>query len=459
MAENLDNQQVYTARVKAQTVYNEVAGRPFKKNQPDHSPGVLSIGESATTAVRKGLFSQEYATTPHDPSLTRKSEFHGRNVTKSLAEHGTPHAFWTGDLPGDKYGERTVKGIQMTNVHIEEDTDSPYGVHTSGLMDGVFIERVKKGSRVLRSLGLPTENPREVKELKEIWVDRGDGIREKISVKEWKKREIKRLERKVKDEEKKDVNSGSYLSALRILKNAREYLKETRFVVLERDVQVDTRITDISAYAKQNRLGEIMSPMLRWLNVATAYTNEGLISGTPQPERFDTSPESLRDYFGEWLPSQMGVYLGRMHKERIYHGYLHLGNWQGVGTPLDLDSLKGKKIYPADDDFTEKKAATDIFDTTQGLSSFIDQDLYYTDEFQRIDTRDVALAANISFFKNYLKERFGEDLKIKDIDDLKDQFMNYETRSWSEYVLTAIATIRTEFAKEHGIDAGRMRII
>lgn len=303
------------------------------------------------------------------------SDAHGRNLTESAS---SKRAVWTGEYLGDIFGARSVKGASTSDAYLEEGENGEYDVRAHGLTDDVALPRLLRASDFLRKNGLPTEAIRSVSDL--------TGVRVKgkeIPIDEWEKEELERVKNEFPD------LYGAF----------KTFLKETKFIVIERDVQVDERIRDLKLAHGEKRLKEFMAPIFKWLNVATASRNSGIISGTPRPDKFDDTAESFDRYFESYLPSQMGIYLGRLHKLGVIHGSSHDQNWSVVGTLYDADTISGKPIFSDDDSPTAADFEADVWTSLETINS-LNEDLGYAGELKS--------QSLFNFIKNYLLSRFGK---------------------------------------------------
>ncbi len=300
------------------------------------------------------------------------------------------------------------------------------GVHAMGLMDLDMVDRVVQVSKVMRENGIPTEFPREVKIIEEIWIENEDGSNTKVKVKEWKKQRAKECRKELSN-----IFWGKLTFKTDLLKaerktylnNALKYLDKSQFVILTRDVQSDTRLQDIESAAKTGELKETMDPIFRWLNTAMKYRDKGLIPGTPRCKDFTTSNEDLIRYFGEYYPANAGMVTGRIRGLEIHGGFMHIGNWQGVPTPLDLDSFTGKKIYETDGVPSEEDYARDLTDSVDSISSLISGVFKNKKILGDIDYDALAKKASKLFLTNYLLEAFDKDITKEKIELTQDKML------------------------------------
>jgi len=361
------SEPLHTEDVETKTTYEKLSGRPFASTKPDLTPASLGI------------------TTENPYQYIKISKTHGRNMTEATA---SKKVIWGGPYSGDIYGDKNVKGSDMSEAHLEIGENGNYDVRARGLMDDISLLRTRKASEFLRKNGLPTEALRSVKTLKKVWIKDGEKWK-KISVHKWEENELERI---------KNENPKFY-------EQFKTYLKETKFVVIERDVQVDERVEDIQLSCQKNDLRRTMQPIFKWLNSVTVVTNRGLISDTPKPEKFEVTNEGLKKYFGDYLPSQMGIYLGRLHRLGVAHGSSHNQNWSAVGTLYDADSVYGKPIFSDDEKPSGNAIDEDIFLSMSTLEDLA-LDLKGTDEFKGVDLKSLEFEVSYNFVLNYNNARF-----------------------------------------------------
>ena len=313
---------------------------------------------------------------------------HGRSVF----DQGISREIIFGSPKYPLLGSVDYKGnlVDRNIISIQKDNASYMGLRVKGLDIGTMIEGRRKSSDILWSLGLPTEVIISTHEIIEL-VEKG----KKIGIDQWKHQvieDIKNGSRFVTTdssgiEKKVEVAPGE----------VEKFLKSVNFYVSERALQVPERIRDL-VYSKQpdTELKALLRPVFQWINSAVKLKNSGIIRGTPAPETFDVNePEDIKRYLEQWLPSQLAIFLARMHKNGVTHGYPHDQNASLAGTWYDLDSLKGLQINgeePEEVDYLKDLRATGmIFGDFPGNS---------------------IVNAKRSFMEAYIKERFPEAFKM-----------------------------------------------
>lgn len=433
---------LHTEKVKAVSTSLGAIDRPFLRYPKNETYAAIGDPEYPWAEAQKNLLEKLKEKLRPNPDFKSISPTHGRNMTEMVT---SAKVLWGGTLPGDIYGARSLKGGRMDTpggIKIEADSESYYGIHAWGLMDDGCLPRVVAASELMRKNGLPTECPREVKKIKDVWLKTtdpdGNVYFKKVSIKKWEKDELKRIQ-----DEANEADDYTKPDKIKSAQQTEEYLKRTEFIVLERDLQVDERLIDLAEAARNNKLKDVLKPVLKWLNVATQAKNSGLIPGTARPQKFDAeNSEDVQEYLTKWLPSQMGIYLGKFHTIGLTHQFLHNQNWSAVGTIYDLDSVKGKSLFSGDKIPTDEDLTVDIYDSLNDINSLILHDLPDTDEFKGVDIDDLAVEASYQFLKNYIKEKYGTtppEMVRKEIEtaDSKQRRSSYATtleRAWSKLI-------------------------
>ena len=390
------SEPIRTELVKTRTIYKEHLPGPFAQLDGKVAASLERQGIEHEF-IKRNVFGKEYPEVrPVIPRYEKIDTAHGRSMTESASSN---KVVWGGPLPGDIYGARTVKGTAMRasikGISLDSHSESPYGYRGFGLMDDSVIPRVIKVSELLRKNGLPTERPAKVKELKEVWVQKwidGHIAWKKIPIKEWETSTLQA-----------ETEGGADFEKIK------RYLQETKFIAIERDVQVDERLQNIAKAAYNDRLKEIMTPIFKWLNVATQVRSGGIIAGTPKPKPFRYNKGDLNRYFLSYLPSQMGTYLGRFHKLGLQHEFPHWGNWSAVGTLYDLDSVSGQALYSDDKPVEDKDQVHDI-NITYGAAEILLNRLAYTPGFERAYKPFFT-----QFLRSYFTEKYGAGVTSKDL--------------------------------------------
>jgi hypothetical protein len=182
----------------------------------------------------------------------------------------------------------------------------------------------------------------------------------------------------------------------------KKYLQSTDFFIEDRDLQVAERLRDLKKIKTESQFRQVMEPIFKWVNLATNSLKSGIISDTPVPNRFEFNPADIQRYFGEWLPSQMGIYLARLHKLGLVHQFPHAQNWSVVGTLYDLDSVWGSVL--GDPLITDDDIAKDTRRTVGAITELLvdSQQNYLNDTYPGL-----AEQAQSIIISSYIKERFG----------------------------------------------------
>lgn len=337
---------------------------------------------------------------------------HGRAIIDTRINN---KVIWGGNLPGDIYGARDWKGANMDSVRLIKDECGYLGYRVQGLKDSIGINRIEKVSQFLRENGLPTEHPTKVVKILEI-----SKYGKKIPVGEWKEETTKALEESVIALEK----SSNFEAAEREkqeVADVKAYFESVDFFIEERDLQTAERLRDLERLKDEISFKSVVEPIFKWVNKVFDYKKSGLIGGTNAPERFTFTQDDIKRYFGEWLPTQMGIYLARMHKLGLAHGFTHAQNWSAVGTLYDLDSVSG---LPEDATTEDKSMASDTRETVGALAELFDsQTNYLRSNFPELT--DKAQAVLVS---SYIKERFGNQINNEQLESIKNNYFQYTGR-------------------------------
>ncbi|MFZ3301617.1 MAG: hypothetical protein WA152_02820 [Microgenomates group bacterium] len=384
------SEQVFADEVAATNI-------PLTENV-DVSPFRKKPNNKVTVRVQNGQTS----------SLRVESPTHGRDSTIVPDPKNTDvKILFGGKYPTDVFGDTTIKGVNMKSTPTTERYSyNDYKTHTIGLMDKDVLKRMERASDVMRKLGLPTEFPRKAWEINEIWVTNTEGVRKKITIEEWKELEINRIK-----------------STLKEMYNANDsikYIKQVKFIAVERDVQINIRLEDIERFANEHTLEQKMKPVFNWLNQVIIYKKPNILTGDPPQQPFTTSPEDLARYFTEYYPAQAGAYIGTMRKNKLFHGFLHSGNFQGVPTVLDLDSVTGKLIFEDDPEPSNKDFAQDLCDAVNSISGLISNTFKTQNSLGWVDYHSKTKESIKIFFKNYINNAYGPNPTQEDIHNLEE---------------------------------------
>lgn len=277
------------------TLHEESIIKPWKQ---DDSPPV-SVGNDKSTT---------------NSPLVRISPRHGRATSESRS-----HLTIWGDIYGIHFGAVNYKGNNFENVHIAK--DSTLGWRVNGLVTQNVLYRINHVSDFMRRNGLPTEVVNAAYRIDEI---RENSSQLPMSVSEWKNWILTNWE-----SDKGYVEVKKFVDTI------------TNFFILERHLPMDVRVADLlEAKTEKNFLRLVDQPM-KWFNQVL-----NLRTGEYRPwnpgQRLDLRDPDIREfYFSNWLPSQMGEYLGKMHNLGVASNYPHTQNWCMNGVLVDLDSFDG----------------------------------------------------------------------------------------------------------------------
>ena len=181
----------------------------------------------------------------------------------------------------------------------------------------------------------------------------------------------------------------------------------------------------------------MMNPILKWLRVATSKTGHGLITDSPKP------PENMttEQYFGTWLPGEMGKYLGRLHKNGISAQMAHTQNWSAVGTLYDISS----NFTPTN---KESFLRDDIRYTYTSINSLLNPQL---GNYLETNFPELAWEAKRNFLQSYYQERFQRNITAADLIDLyKTTLLKNEViRHIAQYHLPGSGLPEAKYYTEH----------
>ncbi len=379
-----------TRKIEAMLVgQSDEAGRPFELQKP-----VMIIRE-------------------------QKGEDQGHTVFKlqhrSVGSRATDgKVVWGGDCPADVYGARDLKGSgaeKMPQVRIIEDPDRGVFFEVEGMMDQDEIDVFAASRRVREELGLPTERPVAIHKLNSVRM----GYEKMVSIDEWRKWARKDLVFRADqfiDEKMKNWNWFEKTAGLpfylgykwakkaELMIKGRRYIDQVEFYQEERDLQTQERVADLIFCKDEQEFTQVWGKVMNWVNVACEARGSGIIPGTDQPARFDVNnPDDVKRYAGEWLPAQIGLYLGRMHKHNLAANFPHAQNWSAVGTLVDLSSCF-VPIQPGSEKLVKSEDLVATMKNLLVLFKLDSQENYFGQNFGS----EMAEPAIKSFLEAYLKE-------------------------------------------------------
>lgn len=393
----------------------ETDTNPFYKERYPRSPFAkrdiaVSISEEAKINNEKGH--SNYAIV---------SPEHGRAIVDTRINN---NVIWGGTKAGDIYGAKDWKGANMNHVLLRKDEYGSHGWRAEGLKDNVGIDRLRRASRILRDNGLPTENPIKIDKLLQVIEDG-----KTIPIWLWKTETIKAFEssanviEKMGDPEmtKKEREEAD---------SVKKYLLGTDFYVEERDLQTAERLRDLEIAKDEESFKKVVEPIFKWVNTVFDVKKSGLIANTPPPEKFSFEENDIKRYFGEWLPSQMGIYMARMHKIGLAHQFPHAQNWSVVGTLYDLDSVKGAQL--GDKENSKNDLAVDTRKAVGAIAELFDP---RTNNYLSTNFSDIAERSQTMLISSYIKEMFGDNISTEQLETIrKENFVNMHNK-WGENIL------------------------
>lgn len=225
---------------------------------------------------------------------------------------------------GEWFAVRDTKGgnYVVWAMRIQE-VGKEKSLRTEGMYNESDVQYLVDVTEFLMENELLTERIRVVWKLDEV-VSR-DRLE---TVTEWRTRVRKMIDRMDDDEKKKKYS---------------EYIDSVNLVTVERDLQVAERIRDLGQCVSGNKFREILGEVFEVINKVAEVNGTSTLPHTSPPEKFDTNNEGdIERYLGEWLPEQMGTYLGRLRKLGMTNDFPHAQNWSLVGTLYDAQSFSGR---------------------------------------------------------------------------------------------------------------------
>jgi len=382
-----------TLPVKFNAALNNPGTSPFKKELP-----VIAVNQKVDGVSNYQVISRDAGRSIEDFRV-------GKRVV------------WSGDLSGDIYGDRDQKGGRFEKTFKLTFNQYNGGWRVEGMQTYIPQElaREELASIVFRQLGLPTDVVRSV----HVITGLPDVQGKYFGMDKWKNFAIKNFAERYKNSSDKDEKITS----------ATNWLYGQEFCIEERDLQVAERLRSLGYCQTESEFNSMFKPILKWVNIATESKKSGLITGTAQPEHFNDTDSDFKRYFSEWLPSQMGVFLGRLHKNQMVHRNASAQNWSAVGTLYDKDTvtgvLMGEKIP------TSQEYASDLQYTLGALDelggNFLSGKL----------GKEAVLSAKVSFLKNYLQEKYGNraDNYVLSKSVIYSRILDKDSHRWVKVVI------------------------
>lgn len=266
---------------------------------------------------------------------------HGRSVEDKRVEAAVIYE----DQHHVLFGSRGLKGGRMENVVVEPDDTSPYGFRVNGLKDNVGLKRIDQVSEEMRQAHLPTELVSRKFKVEEVVV-----AGKVMPIDEWKNMVIQELKAQGKHEEAQKI---------------RTYFEQTDFFIVERHTQVPERLRDVAKIKDAAQLRQMLQPIFNWL-----YAANKVSEGTDRwqyhfSRKLDAqNDEDLLYFFTDWVPKQMGAFLGQLHTRGLFHGYATSHNWSLAACLFDLDSVQNAREVGAD---ATQAISKDLLESILGL--------------------------------------------------------------------------------------------
>ena len=433
MSENLLYRPQRQARVAVKVEgVDDTDKRPFKQTQKNES--IITLDDNIF--FEPNLLQKLHLQRKPEANQIKISRQHGRDTSD---ERISNKVVWE-DRYGIVYGDRNTKGGNMANIEVRTIEEPGYlELRVQGLKDSIGLENIDKVSGFMRKNGLPTERVASVRQLKEVY---SEG--KKIPISEWKAKVVEK-----KEEEIINIKTASVIDQRREeLEKIRLYLASTEFYVVERDLQVAERLRDLGSDVNtEKQLHRMLGPVFNWINVVFKVKHEGIIPGTKPSEPFTLDKAGIERYLN-WLPTQMGIYLARLHKLGGVHGYAHSQNWSLAGTLYDLDSVKIAGL--TDNDLGEQNLEVSQNDDVVNTIYAISDETLYSTLLQKMfpDLHNSTVGV---FVKSYITERFGNNLTENEIEEIFTKyFSNNATPSLFSQALprSVLDSVKESFAKK-----------
>lgn len=395
--------------------------------------------------VKEEIPFADLSTNDSSSNVAQRSVKHGRATFDTRVEKQV--VFF--DTYGNIFTAREWKGNTVPDFKDLKIT----GGNLWGLMTLESLGHINEVSQFMRENGLPTEAIISAHFVKTVYFDGVEMPIEKAKekYKVHKKAEIEReskeLDTKVTSflkkiniaPNEKNLQSDQFLNSIedQVPKNLKDeyeeitdkamYLRHDRkmisggtidtakIIVVERGMPIGERLSDLDIAYTTDDYKKILKPIFEKINFITKVKGN-IMPGLEPPKNFDpNSTESIRYYLNEYLPKQMGAYLGRFHKNGLAHHYTHGSNWNAIGILVDLDSVTGKvgkmNLGPIkkDDLGFDSKLSYDVLMGT--VNAFLQ-----TEKVRPYNPKDFQKVTEL-FISNYCIEFLKDKPDSVDIDD------------------------------------------
>lgn len=379
--------------------FSELHGEPILGNDPFAD---AVIPELSLAEVKDGWLDEPELDQPF-VTLRRVSPYHGRSL--ELQFGGDERVVWRDEF-GTLFTTMNTKGNSFKDPKIiltRQPAPSPRYA-TYGLQDTESILRVLQASRMLRSLGIPTEAICRVIDPKEIVY--GDNV---ISQEELKTQLLAEVALRKKRE--RVVKDGFFMPSNEETERVAKYLQQTMFVETVRATQVSERLRDVAYSETKDEFLQMVGKAFDFLN----FQNK--LDGENDADVLDVNnPGHQRALFTQIIPERLGKAFAKLHNAGLSHGFPHAGNISIVGTLYDLDSIKGEPL--GDAAITRKNIGGDLLTVQYDIAPLIGH-LYRTgllgtaeEKMQIEDTSEdhmqPALLAFGEFTENFYTAYFAE---------------------------------------------------
>lgn len=258
--------------------------------------------------------------------LSRVADMHVRSF-----EAPTFKAFWR-DSFGTFFSTVNIKGncLAFPQVGISEVAVNGYCV--VGLLDSYSFIRTIIASEKARELGVETEAILGIIQPSELPV-----LDKMMPIGDFKKKLLDIVWR-INAKKHTKIPAVSFKRPKREeIGEINKWLEGANFYFAIRAMPVDERIQDFIKVETKDDLDLILKNVFAFINLKEEQKGSG--------EHFDiNNQKDVLRYFSKYLPTQLGINIGRLHKGGYIHKYLHSGNLLASGGICDLDSMRGEGL-------------------------------------------------------------------------------------------------------------------
>lgn len=349
--------------------------------------------------------------------LVQISPIHCRSFELRFGETG--NMYWA-DEYRNVFSTLTTKGNNLDNPRVVKNSVSPSGYIVWGLQDSDAMVRVLRASELMRANNIPTEMIIRVIEPLALPFNG-----KMVSLEELKGSLLTQIwEQKSKP--------GHSISKVEI-PDLSVVLDKMTFYITIRGLQVSERLQDLTEVKTKEDFLSMMRRVFGYVNMIEGIKAKQ--DTTYVPTYFDTcKDEDIETYILDYLPKNIATNIARMHRLGLIHRFPHLGNISAVGSPYDLDSVRGEPLGIGDNSITEqdciseRKLLMEGEKSTNGygLLKFIDDLRTMTLLNSEFDLKERFV---LSFQKAYIAERGWEDDVMVSLEKIYNFFSQFKSPS------------------------------